>query len=515
MEARSDFNYAIAGATRLRERGMRKNLNSLIVSLGLCALMMSPTCVLAQSSAAQNQVRKHHRYKMVVIEPLGGPGSTASGPGLVVLNSGGTYAAIANTAAPNPNPSCFILLSPPDCFVEHAVVWRNGLQTDLGTLPGGNNSQTVGISANGLITGSSESGVMDPYSGLPENFAVLWAGKKLVSLGTLPNGTESIAFAVNSHGLVAGISNNDIPDPFSAAGFTTQTRAVLWQDGQITDLGTLGGPDAYVYAMSERGQVIGLSYTTSTPSPTTGVPTQDPFFWENGRMWDIGTLGGTQGVGYQINNRGQVVGNSNLAGDQTSHAFVWDKENGLKDLGTLPGGNFSYANWVNDAGEIVGSSDSLNGIPAVLWKNGVIIDLGTLPGELFSEALSINSSGQIVGHSSQDAGDGNAVLWENGQPPVNLNTLVVPASDVTAVYPVQINDRGEIAAHAITSSGELRAVLLIPCDSVHPNLEGCDYRDTEEINENVAASAVAASAKFSSLKMMRIHARMISHNRRF
>ena len=460
--------------------------------------------------SAQNQTGTHHHYKMVVIEPLGGPASNASGPGLIVLNNRGTFAAITNTATPNPNPGCFIFGSPPDCFVERAVVWQNGVQTDLGVLPGGNTSQTVGIAANGLTTGWSETGVTDPYSGLSENVAILWTGKEMINLGTLPGGTESFGISVTSQGQVAVIANNDIPDPFSIFGLTTQTRAALWQNGVMKDIGTLGGPDAFAAGMNQLGQVFGQSYTNSTPNPTTGVPTLDPFIWKNGKMWDIGTLGGTNGISTWMNNNGQVTGNSNLAGDQTSHVFVWDRAQGLKDLGTLPGGSFSYSYWINDAGDVVGAGDNGTTILAILWNKGAVTNLGTLPGDCNSEALSINSGGQIVGHSSPDCIlDGNVVLWENDGAPVNVNTLVTPASDVTAVYPLEINDRGEIAAHGFTSTGDLRGVLLIPCDANHPNVPGCDYSLVAASSASEPAAAPAKPTMFSNANMMmRIRARM-------
>jgi len=53
-------------------------------------------------------------------------------------------------------------------------------------------------------------------------------------------------------------------------------------------------------------------------------------------MADLGTLGGTMGFATAINNRGQVVGQSNMAGDQTAHPFLWGRGK-LKDLGTLGG----------------------------------------------------------------------------------------------------------------------------------------------------------------------------------
>ena len=38
-----------------------------------------------------------------------------------------------------------------------------------------------------------------------------------------------------------------------------------------------------------------------------------------------------------------------------------------------------------------------------------------------------------------------------------------------------INDRGEIAARGNLSNNDQHAVLLIPCDANHADIEGCDY----------------------------------------
>ena len=72
--------------------------------------------------------------------------------------------------------------------------------------------------------------------------------------------------------------------------------------------GYLGGPDALAGWLNDRGQVAGWSLTDSMANPATGIPTQHPFLWENGRMKDLGTIGGT--AVYLINNlneRGQIV----------------------------------------------------------------------------------------------------------------------------------------------------------------------------------------------------------------
>jgi probable HAF family extracellular repeat protein len=484
-----------------------------------------PVCGVAQNNATPNLKAKHHHYKLVVIEPLGGPTSSASGPGELILNNQGTFAAYANTATPNAN--CFIPFNGGDCFVEHPVVWDKGTLTDLELLPGSANAQTVSISENGVIAGFSENGMTDPFSGLPVGRAVLWTKDgKVMDLGAVPGGTGSLATAVNSDGQVVGFSDNGVSDPFSmVGGFATQTRGFLWQKGVMKDLGTLGGSDSLASNLNERGQIAGISYTDSNASTNCfWALTTHPFFWENGKMTDVGSLGGTCGAVNWMNNLGQVVGFSNVAGDQSNHAFIWDKEHGLKDLGTLPGGSFSGANWINDAGEIAGASDVSNGGHAVLWKNGAMIDLGLLPGDCNSEALAINSQGQIVGNSSPDCiVDGNAVLWEQGSAPVNINTLVTPASEVTAVYALEINDRGEIAAHGFTSAGDLRGILLLPCDENHPNLEGCDYDLVEVVTESLSSSAPIASAPKavvqgsltpSELKDP-IRALLLNRNRRF
>jgi probable HAF family extracellular repeat protein len=461
--------------------------------------------------ASQEKAAKlYHHYKLVNIGTFGGPESHINGfeyqGAAQNIDTAGTIAGWSDTSMPDPYANsgnafgnfCFN----PDCFVSHAFQSQNGLTTDLGTLPGGLNSTTSWISANGLIAGTSQNGELDPLdAGFPEDQAVLWEKGKIINLGNLPEGGfESGSQAVNIHGLVVGWAFNTVADPnsmgllsslfnFYEPIYTFQMRAFLWENGSMKDLGTLGtGTDAWAMAINDQGQVMGISYINSTPNQViTGcssgspIPTQDPFLWENGKMTDLGTLGGTCGIPFWMNSSGQVVGSSDLAGDQASHPFLWTQANGMQDLGTL-GGSMGSASMISDSGVVVGGTllNSGNVLHAFLW-NGTMQDLGALGG--CSYAFSINAGGQVVGN----AGGGcqtTAFLWEESGPMADLNALVTSDLGLRITGALNINDSGEIAGQASDASDNPFAIMLIPCDANHPGIEGCDYSP-------VAAATVA------------------------
>jgi probable HAF family extracellular repeat protein len=177
-----------------------------------------------------------------------------------------------------------------------------------------------------------------------------------------------------------------------------------------------------------------------------------------------------------MNERGQVVGESNVAGDLSGHPFRAERGKPMIDLGTL-GGTFGRADGINRAGHVVGLSSSLGDAQyfAFLWKNGVMKNLGTVDGDPCSEGLFINARDQVVG-GSWDCGNEfqHSFLWENGSS-VDLLSLVPSGSGMVFKVPASINDRGEIAIQGILSNGDYRAILLIPCDEDHLGVEGCDY----------------------------------------
>ena len=464
----------------------------------IIALALFAAAVLPLLSSAQEQMKGHHHYKLIDLDTLGGPASYLSNGFDGILNNQGMLVGWADTSTPESNPAACV---PADCFVVHAFETRRGVLVDLGALPGGDSSQPTWISANGLISGISQIAESDPSipGGPPEVRAVLWRDGVPINLGVFPGGGfDTLASAVNSRGQVAGWGLNETVDSFSLAApgfFTTETRAFLWQHGAMQDLGTLGGSDAFATNINERGQIAGMSYVNSTPNKTTGIPTQDPFLWQNGEMLDLGTLGGTLSFVTALDDRGEVVGQSNLAGDSSSHPFLWTKDTGMQDLGTL-GGNNGVINWINNNGDISGKADLAGPLPqnhdAVMWRHGEMIDLGTLSGDSCSNGYYVNARGQVVGTSeSRDlclipTGE-HAFLWENGGPMVDLNTLIPTGSSLQLTFAVAINDRGEIAGFGSPSGCDPtmvetcgHAYILIPCDENHPNIEGCDYSLVDE-----------------------------------
>lgn len=446
-----------------------------ITAVTLIAALTIPSGLAAQDHQGHKSKSQHHHYQLIDMGTFGGPQSWVLGGfeygGGAILNNGGTVVGAADTLDSNPNyPNCSLgsiscgLFGTPDPFAEHAFQFGNGGLTDLGVLSGGSNSFAAGVSANGLIAGNSENGIIDPILGVSESHAVLWSSKgQIIDLGTLPGGTESGASSVNTQGEVAAAS-------FDASG---NIRATRWtKEEGMQDLGTLGACCSIGGTINERGQISGESGACDTCN-------QDAFLWDHGKMYDIPDFGGPISFHNYLNNRGQVVGQSDLPGGANAHAFVWDQKNGVKDLGTL-GGSSSTAVWINDGGDVAGGATTPGdqSFHATLWKHGQITDLGTI--DPCSVATGINSQGQIVGQSDNcDGIPRHAFLWEKGGPIIDLNTVIAPGSDLTLTLAFSVNDRGEIAGRATTSSGDDRAFLLIPCDENHPGIEGCDYSMVE------------------------------------
>jgi probable HAF family extracellular repeat protein len=231
------------------------------------------------------------------------------------------------------------------------------------------------------------------------------------------------------------------------------------------DLGTLHPGSARVHGVNESGQVVGAS------GHPHGAETH-AFFWQKtGGIRDLGTLpGGDYSSAFAINDSGIVVGTSNTS--TSTHAFSWTPTQGLADLGTLPGANASSALAINNKGQIVGSS----GDHAVLWSAGTVQDLGTLGG-VTSEAHGINNLGAIVGVSDANSGP-HAFLWQNGA----MRDLGVLPGD-TSSRGDHINDSGMVVG-ASEGSGGVRAFVWSGATGIQPlsDSSGSVYSEAFDIN---------------------------------
>jgi probable HAF family extracellular repeat protein len=163
----------------------------------------------------------------------------------------------------------------------------------------------------------------------------------------------------------------DINDSGQVIGHITTARSgqgFVWTaEGGMVVLEESLGP----VAINNAGQVAG---TMTLPDGSIHA-----FLWSSeGGVVDLGTLGGGQrSFGRALNNAGQVVGYSFIAGDCLTRAFVWSPSTGMVDLGTpeqvpsnptCPSNAPSTLAWaINDAGQVVGQHETPEGSRAFSW----------------------------------------------------------------------------------------------------------------------------------------------------
>jgi uncharacterized membrane protein len=454
---------AAAGALLIRAAGVASVAVAARTKSRLLAVLIAAAIVPALTFAAPAQARAQYPYRLIDLGTFGGPSSFLDLPGVPITSNGTVLGAADTPVLDKDFPHCFACY---DRFIQHALAWHDGRRTDLGALPGNNSSQVQELNGRGVGAGVAENGRTDPHTGGAAAVAAIFKNGKVISLGTLPGGALSGAQDINGQGQVAGNSSTGTPDPFPNPNVFfipggTEQRGFVWHNGVMRDLGTLGGPDTLQYAQNNRGQIIGASYTSYTPNPSTGIPTIDPYLWQHGHMTDLGTLGGTFGFANWINDQGAVVGVSNLAGDNNAQPFLW-KTGHMTKLPTI-GGGFGFANWITQRGDVAGgylAPPHQKNFHAFLWRHGKMTDLPPVGGAAMAFGNGANDHGQVVGPGTDaNANDLIALLWSGGHG-YDLNTLVAPhpLQMISADY---INNQGDIFGHGVLPNGDQRIFLLI------------------------------------------------------
>lgn len=194
-----------------------------------------------------------------------------------------------------------------------------------------------------------------------------------------------------------------------------------------------------------------------------GHPTRPP----GGRysVREIGSFGGNDTRGLDLNNRGQVVGWSETRKGngygRFYHAFVWKPGAGIRDLGTL-GGPYSSAEAINERGEIAGWADARFELDtrAVVWHRGKVRRLGRLPGDRTSGAVDISEQGRVLCWSITEINEDiiRPALWVNGA--LLPYGDVPPQHSAVGVSPGAMNESGvAVGAFAYDAEGKSAAFL--------------------------------------------------------
>jgi probable HAF family extracellular repeat protein len=300
------------------------------------------------------------------------------------------------------------------------IVAEPGRQLD----PAGMNDRGVVVGADrpddgGPVRGFVWDGEMVPQ---PEEPSEWWAeaiddrGRILVNRREGTGSRASVRFRdrevtspdVPGGGWMSGRAMNDRGQVLGTAAGSGSggTPTFVWRPGtQPVGVVEPDGASWFPSQINDRGSVL---FSASTPDGSRVV------LWKHGRAVDLGTLGGSSTSlnqlpflrPDQLNDRDQVTGTSETAAGQL-HAFLWSNGR-MRDLGTL-GGSSSYGYGINDRGEVVGVSETATGTrSAFLWRDGKMTDIGAIASPTGSAAHAINDRGQVLGQRDDFYG----VLWE-------------------------------------------------------------------------------------------------------
>ncbi|MBI4549057.1 MAG: T9SS type A sorting domain-containing protein [Ignavibacteriae bacterium] len=318
---------------------------------------------------------------------------------------------------------------------------------------------------------------------------------RLIDLGSF-GGNFTEAYDINNRSEIVGTSNQ--PSPINIYGFN---RAFIYDRTGLHNLGYSPTGNSYANAINDSGHLAvtaevngirhgfldqtdlailaGVTYSNVHDINIFNhvVGTDDDsgaFVYYGGSNvkylpWP-GPAGVTGGTAYGINDRGEIVGETQFNPDPLNsdyHAFLYNpypaSDSQMHDLGTL-GGADSYAYGINNLGQIVGESESASGQwLGFLWEKGTMQALPTLPttGTPRGYAKAINDHGVVVGSSKVTDAEDHAFMWDSVNGTRDLNNLIPSGSGWLLIRANAINDSGQIVGMGL-HNGQFRAFLLTP-----------------------------------------------------
>ncbi len=274
-----------------------------------------------------------------------------------------------------------------------SYIYRNGGVREITV--DGKSAQGYAINNRGEVVASANFDANDPYSAK----VFIYRADDIEMTGLFTDTRKVTGWAINDQGSVAG----------SDQGNGERLGAVIYGNGAISHVGRHAISDrvSIANAINSRGDIAGYLTDANNIYGTA-------YIYSHGRLELLGALqGGLFSEVNALNANGEAVGYSEVAVDPTytaRHAFHY--ANGrMQDLGSL--GGDSRALDINDTSQIVGySRNADNGLRATLWNDGRIYDLNRLAGDGWTlhNALGINRYGQIVGVGSHDGAEAEGFL---------------------------------------------------------------------------------------------------------
>jgi probable HAF family extracellular repeat protein len=221
-------------------------------------------------------------------------------------------------------------------------------------------------------------------------------------------------------------------------------QGAIWRNGVVENLPLLRTiPDGRGYSViasiNNTGAMSGSSATDNQFFDEYGqpVPIAHAISYVNGQLQDLGTLGGMWSAGSAINNLGHIVGVSGTA-DDGRQSFIY-RDGTMQALSLDP--IFSAFD-INDAGQVLANSN--NGEEAVIWENGQLTSL-TKEGYRYPVAAALNNHGDVVGRMWREGGfRPEGFIYSEGELTLLTSLIDEPGWTISEVQ--DINDAGTIVA---------------------------------------------------------------------